>query len=36
MPPYREDLIGLEIANGRYEILGRVGQESMGQVYPLL
>ena len=30
---YGEDLIGLEIANGRYKILGRVGQGSMGQVY---
>ena len=33
MSPYREDLIGLEIANGRYEVLARVGQGSMGQVY---
>jgi hypothetical protein len=30
---FGEDLIGLEIANGRYKILGRVGHGSMGQVY---
>ena len=28
-----DDLIGLEIANGRYKILARIGQGSMGQVY---
>ena len=28
-----KDLIGSEIANGRYKILGRVGQGSMGQVF---
>ena len=31
--PNGEDWIGLEIADGRYKILGRVGQGSMGQVY---
>lgn len=33
MSPNGEDWIGLEIADGRYKILGRVGQGSMGQVY---
>ena len=33
MSPDGEDWIGLEIAGGRYKILGRVGQGSMGQVY---
>ncbi len=31
--PSNDDWIGLEIANGRYKILGRIGQGSMGQVY---
>ena len=33
MVPSNDDWIGPEIANGRYKILGRIGQGSMGQVY---
>lgn len=28
-----EEWIGQEVANGRYNILSRIGQGSMGQVY---
>jgi eukaryotic-like serine/threonine-protein kinase len=31
--PSNDDWIGREVANGRYKILGRIGQGSMGQVY---
>jgi len=31
--PDSDDWLGLEIAKGRYKILGRIGQGSMGQVY---
>ncbi len=31
--PNTDEWIGREIANGRYKILGRIGQGSMGQVY---
>ena len=33
MTPSSDDWIGLEIAEGRYKILGRIGQGSMGRVY---
>ncbi len=31
--PSSDDLIGVEIANGRYKILGWIGHGSMGQIY---
>jgi serine/threonine-protein kinase len=33
VPPSSDDRIGLVIAAGRYELLGRIGQGSMGRVY---
>ena len=33
MTPSSDDWIGLDVAAGRYKILGRIGQGSMGRVY---